>query len=125
MATVPLALLLTTALAGGGLGPNMNGAYRLANGFPNDRAKGPHKGGFSTEWRDYPSPAENPLRSFDVYSPPIRTQYSQVWWTMMRDVPLPPEVVAEFDGKAMAIVGYECDQVQKHADGSESRVPIT
>jgi hypothetical protein len=33
--------------------------------------------------------------------------------------------VEEFKNKSMAIVGYESDQVQKHPDGTETRVPIT
>ena len=66
------------------------------------------------------------MRSFDVYSPPIRTQYSQVFWTMMGNVPLPESLVREFAGKAIAVVGYESDQVQKGATGEEdTRVPIT
>ena len=43
--------------------------------------------------QDYPEDAENPVRYFEIYSPPIRTQYSQVWWTMMQDVPIPADVV--------------------------------
>ena len=30
---------------------------------------------------------------FDVYTPPIRTRYSEVYWTSMAPVPLPPAVV--------------------------------
>lgn len=34
-----------------------------------------------------------------------------VWWTGTSN-PIPPEVVAKFDGKVMAIVGLEMDQVR-------------
>ena len=32
---------------------------------------------------------------FDVYTPPIRTRYSEVYWTSMAPVPLPPAIVAK------------------------------
>eukprot|EP01051_Picozoa_sp_SAG22_P005472 SAG22_NODE_326_length_12283_cov_248.386408_3_plen_736_part_00 len=131
---VLLAVLLGAAsCAQAPLPPNMNGAYTVANAFPNPKAKGPHANGFSPSFRDYPSEPANPVRYFDVYSPPIRTQYSQVWWTMMRDVPLPAGLVEQFDRKAIAIVGYESDQVEVLPKGAppgsngttETRVPIT
>jgi hypothetical protein len=82
-------LLAAATLAMAGLAPNMNGGYEIANAKPSGTPGSPHEQGFSTNWRNYPSPVNNPVRSFDVYSPPIRTQYGQVWWTMMKDVPLP------------------------------------
>ena len=86
MRRAPL-LVLCLAVPCAGLEPNMNGGYAIANGRPSPAAKGtPHANGFSTDWRDYPCPAENPVRSFEVYSPPIRTQYSQV----CRRTPTPP-----------------------------------
>ena len=40
-----------------------------------------------------------------------------MWWTDLPAVPLPDEIKARFaGGKAMAIVGYEVDQVRKAGD---------
>ena len=58
------------------------------------------------------------LRYFDVYSPTIKTLYSQVFWKSLEPVPLPADVVRRFDGKAMAVVGYEVDQVRRTAEGA-------
>lgn len=114
-------LSLFATPAGAPLAPNMNGDYAIANPRASAAAKGtPHAGGFSTDWRAYPSAPENPVRSFDVYSPPIRTQYSQVFWTMMGNVPLPEDLVREFDGKAIAVLGYESDQGEAAAVPSSS-----
>lgn len=127
-AALARALLAVLAAVGAApLAPNMNGDYTIANPRASAAAAGtPHADGFSTDWTRYPSTPENAVRSFDIYSPPIRTQYSQVFWTMMGNVPLPEDVVREFDGKAIAIVGYESDQVQMGKNGEpDSRVPIT
>ena len=43
---------------------------------------------------------------FDVLTPPIRTRYAEVFWTAQPPVDLPADVVARFDGKAMAITGH-------------------
>lgn len=102
------------------LAKNMNpGSYVIANDL-----KQKTKRGFNTHYR---------AEYFDVYSPVIRTYYSQVFWAAMDKVPLPPEIVARFrdahnsssDGKVMAIVGYEVDQVQVLPNGTEIPVPIT
>ena len=34
-----------------------------------------------------------------------------MYWTRNLPVPLPPELVARFNGSVMAITGYEVDQV--------------
>ena len=47
-----------------------------------------------------------------------------VYWTMQEAVPLPADIVARFDGKVMAVTGYEADQVMV-VDGVETSVPIT
>ena len=39
-------------------------------------------------------------------------RYAEVFWTMMDEVPLDPELVARFNGKTMAVVGYEADEVK-------------
>lgn len=61
---------------------------------------------------------------FDVYSPPITSRYADVYWTMMNPVRLPENIVNRFNGKTMAMVGYEHDQVFKTEQGDVS-VPIT
>jgi len=47
---------------------------------------------------------------FDVYGE-VKTVYSQVYWTRNAPINLPPEIVKRFEGKVMAITGYEVDQV--------------
>lgn len=59
----------------------------------------------------------------EVYSPPITSLYSQVFWTGLDAVPLPSDIVNRYDGRGMAVVGFEVDQVFKHPDGDVS-VPI-
>ena len=60
-----------------------------------------------------------------VYSPPISTKYSEVYWTMMDPVELDKDLVARFQGKTMAIVGYETDQVIVTEGQPDVSVPIT
>ena len=90
--------------------PNMNGEYVVAN-----------SDAFPTNYMSYPGGVE----SFDAYHGPITSTYSQVWWTSSTD-PLPREIIERFDGKVMAIVGVEMDQVRKGAgpDGQDMSVPI-
>ena len=92
---------------------NMNGEYVFST-TPNGKP-----GLFPKEYRDYPGGVE----SFDLYSPPIKTLYSQVWWSPLDPVPLPVEIVSRYAGKGMAIVGWEIDQVQRTPHGDVS-VPI-
>ena len=70
---------------------NMNGDYTIA-GNPK---------GFSTKSADY-DPGN--IEYFDVYSPLVKTRYSQVYWTMMPSVPLPEEIVSRFAGKTMCVL---------------------
>eukprot|EP00729_Bicosta_minor_P023654 gene23654-27550_t len=90
---------------------NMNGEYHVSNL--------PKGSNFSTNFKDYPGGVEY----FEVYHGPITSTYGMVWWTGTSN-PIPPEVVAKFDGKVMAIVGLEMDQVRKTPTGDVS-VPIT
>jgi len=61
---------------------------------------------------------------FEVYSPLIKSQYSQVVWRMLDPVALPKDIIERFENKVMAVVGYEVDQVRKTPSGDVS-VPIT
>merc|ERR1712025_1465784 len=92
---------------------NMNGEYLISN--PNT-VSGIE---WSSDYRKY----EN-VEYMDVYSPPISSRYGDVFWTMMDPVPLDGEFVKRFDGRSVAFVGYEVDQVQRTENGDIS-VPIT
>ena len=59
---------------------------------------------------DFTANAGGPVEWFDVYGE-VNTRYSQVYWTRNDPVPLPPALVKRFDGRTMAITGYEIDQV--------------
>jgi hypothetical protein len=86
---------------------NMNhGTYQVAN---SDIYK------TSFESREY----------FDVYSPPIKTRYSEVYWRMQEAVPLSKDIQERFADKIMAVTGYEVDQVRLTPQGTEVPVPIT
>ena len=93
---------------------NMNGEYVFST------TPGGRPGLMPKNYRDYPGGVE----SFDLYSPPITTLYSQVWWSPLEPVPLPAGVVSRYAGKGMAIVGWEIDQVQRTPQGDIS-VPIS
>jgi len=90
---------------------NMNGKYSISNSISSKP--------FNTDYASY----EN-VEYFDVYSPPIKSKYGEVYWTMMPEVPLDESIVKRFNGKVMAIVGYETDQVFRTPSGDKS-VPIT
>jgi len=95
--------------------PNMNGEYLLS--------QTPHGNNtqhlFPTQYRDYPRGAEY----FDVYSPEIQSLYSQVFWKGLSAVDLPDDIVKRYDGKGMAVIGFEMDQVRRTPSGDVS-VPI-
>ena len=94
--------------------PNMNGAYVFST------TPGGTPGRFPKRYADYPGGVD----FFDVYSPPMTTLYSQVWWSPLEPTPLPADVVKRYAGKGMAIVGWEIDQVMRTPDGDVS-VPIS
>lgn len=71
-----------------------------------------------------PFSTEYTAEYFDLYSKPLRTRYSEVYWASQGELPLPEELVERFQNKTMAIVGYEADQVYQTAEG-EVPVPIT
>lgn len=60
--------------------------------------------------------------SFEIYGPWIKTRYSEVHWSSA-PIDLPQEIVERFDGRVMAITGFESDVVRQSADGSEEIVP--
>eukprot|EP00117_Sycon_ciliatum_P013017 scpid100832/ scgid13855/ len=91
---------------------NMNGMYVISN--PNKMS--------GVEWDSDYTKRPN-VSYFDVYTPPIRTRYGEVYWTMMDPVALPDYIIERYKGKVMAIVGYEADQVRKTDQGEES-MPI-
>ena len=64
------------------------------------------------------------IEYYDVYTPPIRTKYSEVYWTAMAPVDLPTRLVQRYDGKAMVLVGHEVDVIRRdNATGEERSVP--
>merc|ERR1719247_2421923 len=102
-------LLLTLAAAT----ENLNGPYLLSP-TPKGRVDK-----YPARYADYPGGAE----SFDVYSEPVKSLYSQVYWKTQPPVPLPEEVVKRLDGQAIAVVGFELNQVRRTPDG-DIPVPI-
>ena len=102
---------------------NMNGEYLIAN--PNTLSKAPFSTDYGTKNAEF----------VDVYTPPIRTVYGEVFWhvilkkiaycfrTMMDTINLPEDIVNRFDNKTIAVIGYEVDQVYKKDSGDVS-VPI-
>ena len=106
-----LALATTAAAAVPDFGPdfnaskadNMNGEYV----FSKTPGAGNMEELFPKRFADYPGGAEY----FEVYAPEISTLYSQVFWTSLAPAPLPDWVVKKYAGKAVAIIGWEIDQV--------------
>eukprot|EP01050_Picozoa_sp_SAG11_P020382 SAG11_NODE_3426_length_2455_cov_1.512309_1_plen_339_part_10 len=96
---------------------NMNGDFVLS------QTPGANMSKFPKSYSEYPGGAE----MFEVYSPPITTLYSQVWWSPLAPAPFPPHIVKKYAGKGMAIVGWEIDQVRKGAGpgGEDVSVPIS
>ena len=68
------------------------------------------------------APSVPPALTARACQGPITSTYSEVWWTGWENA-LPKDVVQRFDGKTIAIVGIEMDQVMKTPDGDVS-VPI-
>merc|ERR1712137_1198102 len=86
---------------------NMNGEYVIT---PTPNAKG----SFNTKWNEYPNGG---VEYFEVELGPISTLYGQVWWKDVPEVRIPDDIVKRFDGKGMAVVGYETDAVRKTPEG--------
>lgn len=81
--------------------------YKISNPPGSTRTWSGHPGTYSTNFHYN---VKGSVEYFDVYGE-VRTRYSQVYWTRNAPINLPPELVARFDGKVMAITGYEVDQV--------------
>ena len=118
MAVAMLWATLSSAVTGSST--NMNGAYLLST--TPTAPKDANSVAF-TEYAHYP---DKPTEYFEVYSPPIKSQYSQVFWTKLPTVPLPDDIVQRFaGGKGMAVVGFEMDQVIKGTNGApDVSIPI-
>ena len=108
----------------------MNGLYTISN--PNSDATNEFNSDYNSfsdvEYFEVSSTAQGdltPPQYTQVYSPPISTKYSEVFWTMMDPVPMDKDLVARFQGKTMAIVGYETDQVIVTEGRPDVSVPIT
>ena len=91
---------------------NMNGEYVFSS------TPGGTPGLFPKRFADYPGGAEY----FEVYSPPMTTHYSQVWWSPLAPSPFPVDIVAKYAGKSMVIIGWEIDQVQKKGSGQTTKI---
>lgn len=110
--------ILTVCLA---LGSKTDPEVMNAGGVPYSISNPP---GSTKDWIGTPghystnfnTNVKGPVEHFDVYGE-VRTKYSQVYWTRNAPINLPPELVARFQGKVMAITGYEVDQVTH--DGPE------
>lgn len=59
---------------------------------------------------------------FEIKGPDTTSQYSEVWWAA-QNMPLPKDIVRRFQGKVMAITGYEVDLMRTGKDGKEESVP--
>jgi hypothetical protein len=79
---------------------NGGGDYLFQN--PNPKSAGKFDTRYNRRWSE---------EFFDVYAGPISTRYGEVFWQGLPAVPLPADIISRFDGKAMAITGYEVDQV--------------
>ena len=115
-----LALILLTQLTAcaSTAQPNMNGFYPLSQTPHGDVSKFPSS--YAAYGRD--------IQSFDVYSPLISQLYSQVFWKGLPPVDLPDNIVQQFRGKGMAVVGFEMDQVRRvtdqHGNVEDISVPL-
>ena len=83
------------------------GAVMNAGGVPYAISNPAADGEYSL---DFEENVKGRVEHFDVYGE-VQTGYSQVYWTRNAPISLPPALVERFNGKVMAITGYEVDQV--------------
>ena len=88
---------------------NMNGQYVISK----TPKAGPAK--YNTNWAEYKNELGG-VEYFEAYVGPFTSLYSQVWWAALPTVDLPADIQARFNNSAMAIIGYEVDQVRKAGD---------
>ena len=77
--------------------PNMNGDYIFMTedgSKPNDL--------FPKQFKDYPGGVEY----YDVYSPPMETLYSQLYYQPLEPVDLPKEMVDKYAGKGKICIAF-------------------
>lgn len=87
---------------------NMNGLYEIAN-KPKAAGNGVANNATTTTYNtDYGSKGHE---YFDLYSQEIASKYGQVTWTNLPEMDLPAHIVERFKNSAIAITGYEHDQV--------------
>ena len=83
------------------------GEYTIANPRPGHSKSAAHRGEF-----------------FELLGPPKTGHYGDVNWHP-ETMQLPPEIIARFDNKVMAVTGMESDIVYVNADGSHTSIPCT
>ena len=76
----------------------MNGKYQVASG---KNIKTTFNDDYASKGHEY----------FDIWAPEIATHYGEVYWQYQGEAKFPDEIIKRFDGKVMAITGYEQDQV--------------
>ena len=91
-------MMLSAATAAAAKSGNMNGRYQVAS-----------RDDTNTSWNDDFS--TKGYKHFEVWGPEIATHYGENFWTDQGTNPLPDDIVKKFDGKVIAIQGYEQDQV--------------
>ena len=69
----------------------------------------------NTKWSEYKNELGG-VEYFEMYVGPFTSLYSQVWWAALPQVELPDDIKKRFNDSAMAILGYEVDQVRKKGD---------
>ena len=77
----------------------------------------------NTNWGEYKNELGG-VEYFDMYVGPITSFYSQVWWSGLPEVQLPEDIRRRFNDSAMAILGYEVDQVRKKGDRDVDGSPL-
>jgi len=57
---------------------------------------------------------------FEVYTPPLRSRYSEVFWQQLPAVSIPEAIRTRYHNKIMAVTGWEVDVVRKTPSGDVS-----
>lgn len=100
-------MLAVASAAGSG---NMNGKYSVASG---DRSDVAFNDAYASKGHEY----------FDVWAPEMATHYAEAFWADQGNQPLPEHIVKRFEGKVLAITGYEQDQVMVQPEGQPGKNP--